>query len=195
MIGIQGVARDITERKRTEQAMRHERDFSEAMLNSLPGVFYLYDQNGKFLRWNKNFEQVTGYTSDEMKTLHPLDFFATGEKELVAARINEVLQKGASYVEADFLSKDGRKTPYYFTGVLIQIDGPIPVWSASALISPLANRRRWNAPNLEAQFRQSQKMEAVGQLAGGVAHDFNNMLGHHPDAVRPSGIGVAGVHG
>jgi PAS domain S-box-containing protein len=120
---VLAVVRDITERKRVEQAVRHERDFSEALLNSLPGVFYLYDQNGKFLRWNKNFEQVTGYTVDEMKTLHPLDFFAEAEKELVAARINEVLQKGASYVEADFLSKDGRKTPYYFTGVLAQIDG------------------------------------------------------------------------
>jgi two-component system cell cycle sensor histidine kinase/response regulator CckA len=173
---VLAVVRDITERKRTEQAVRHERDFSEALLNSLPGVFYLYDQKGKFLRWNKNFERVTGYTAEEMKTLHPLDFFAAEEKDLVAARINEVLQKGDSFVEADFLSKDGRKTPYYFTGVLIQIDGQACVVGVGIDISARKQAEMERA-NLEVQFRQSQKMEAVGQLASGVAHDFNNILG------------------
>jgi PAS domain S-box-containing protein len=172
---VLAVVRDITERKRAEQAVRHERDFSEAVLNSLPGVFYLYDQNGRFLRWNKNFEQVTGYTAEEMKTLHPLDFFAGAEKDLVAARINEVLQKGASSVEADFLSKDGRKTPYYFTGVLAQIDGQNCVVGVGIDVTARKQAELERA-NLEVQFRQSQKMEAIGQLASGVAHDFNNIL-------------------
>ena len=70
-----------------------ERGFSEAVLNSLPGVFYLFDRNGKYLRWNKNLEQVTGYTAAEIATMHPLDFFAGAEKELVSARINEVFRK------------------------------------------------------------------------------------------------------
>jgi PAS domain S-box-containing protein len=173
---VLAVVRDITERKRTEQAVRHERDFSQAVLNSLPGVFYLYDQNGKFLRWNKNFEQVTGYTADEMKTLHPLDFFDGAEKDLVALRINEVLKKGAAHVEADFLSKDGRKTPYYFTGVLAQIDGQDCVVGVGIDVTARKQAELERA-NLEVQFRQSQKMEAVGQLASGVAHDFNNILG------------------
>jgi PAS domain S-box-containing protein len=170
------VVRDITERKRSEQAVRHERDFSEVVLNSMPGVFYLYDQNGKFLRWNKNFELVTGYTADEMKTLHPLDFFAAAEKDLVAARINEVFQKGASSVEADLLSKDGRKTPYYFTGVLAKIDGQNCLVGVGIDVTARKQAEMERA-NLEVQFRQSQKMEAVGQLASGVAHDFNNILG------------------
>ena len=50
-------------------------DLSESMINSLPGVFYLYDESGKFLHWNHNFEAVTGYTAAEMECRHPLDFF------------------------------------------------------------------------------------------------------------------------
>ncbi|MES2355205.1 MAG: PAS domain S-box protein [Pseudomonadota bacterium] len=109
-------------RLQAEQGVCHERDFSRAVINSMPGVFYLYDKTGKFLRWNKNFEDASGYTSAEIATMHPLDFFVASDKEMVSARINEVFQKGTSTAEAGFLSKDGRVTPYYFTGTRIQID-------------------------------------------------------------------------
>ncbi len=109
-------------RKKAEQTLRQERDFSDAVLNSLPGVLYLYDQKGKFIRWNANFERVTGYSAAEIATLRPLDLFSAGDKALVESRIQEVFEKGASSVEADLLSKDGRNTRYYFTGVAMQRD-------------------------------------------------------------------------
>jgi PAS domain S-box-containing protein len=115
--GLDNLARD-EERRGAEQTMRQERDFSEAMLNTLPGVLYLYDRSGRFLRWNKNFENATGRTGAEIAEAHPLDFFAGADRELVAARINEVFENGESSVEAGFLSKDGRVTPYFFTGVV-----------------------------------------------------------------------------
>ncbi len=71
--GLDNLARK-EESQQAEQKVRQERDFSEAVINSLPGVFYLYDQNGKFLRWNKNFERVTGYGAIEISAMHPLDF-------------------------------------------------------------------------------------------------------------------------
>lgn len=114
---------DMTEQKNGEVSIRRERDFSEAILNSLPGVFYLYDQNLRFLRWNKNFEKVTGYSSEEVAGMSPLDFFAGPDKELLAARIREVFEKGTSSVEADFVAKDGTRTPYYFTGLMVEFEG------------------------------------------------------------------------
>lgn len=114
---------DITDRKRAEEAARREHDFSEAILDSLPGIFYCYDENLKFERWNKNFELVTGYSSKEIARMSPLDFFASPERELVATRIQEVFDKGISEVEADFVSKDGTRTPYYFNGLATHIDG------------------------------------------------------------------------
>ncbi|MFA6289921.1 MAG: PAS domain S-box protein [Opitutaceae bacterium] len=104
-------------RRQAELKMRQERDFSDAMLNSLPGVLYLYDQQGRFLRWNDTFEQITGRTATEIATMHPLEFFAGDDREEVAARINEVFEKGESSVEAGFVTKDGRVIPYYFTGI------------------------------------------------------------------------------
>jgi PAS domain S-box-containing protein len=114
---------DITERQRAEQIIRQERDFSAAVLNSMPGVLYLYDANGKFLRWNTNFELVTGYTGAEIAGMSPLDFFAEADRPLLTARIGEVFAQGQSDAEADFVAKDGRRTPYYFTGVRTELNG------------------------------------------------------------------------
>jgi PAS domain S-box-containing protein len=108
-----------------EDTVRHERDFSAAALNSLPGVFYLYDEKFKLLRWNKNLEHVSGYTAAQVGSMHPLDFFVVADRKLIAARIQEVFEKGASEVEADFLARDGRVTPYYFTGIKTRFEGRV----------------------------------------------------------------------
>jgi len=113
----------ITERKMAREAILNERNFSDEALNSLPGIFYMYDEGLNFMRWNNNFKQVSGYGDAEIARMSPLDFFATDEKELLAARIEKVFSTGAAEVEADFLSKGGTRTPYYFTGKKITVAG------------------------------------------------------------------------
>jgi PAS domain S-box-containing protein len=117
-----GTTLDITERKQIEKAVLHERDFSDAMLNSLPGVFYFYDRSGKFLRWNRNFEVVSGYSAGEIARMSPLDFFRGAEKEYLAQRIQEVFENGESDAEASLITKSGERIPYYFTGRRIEIE-------------------------------------------------------------------------
>jgi PAS domain S-box-containing protein len=116
------VGRDITQRKKAEEALRKEKTFSETMINSLPGIFYLFDEDGHFLRWNRNFELISGYSSEEMEKMNPLDLFSGDEKKLLGEAIQEVFIKGDSHVEANFISKDGRRTPYYFTGLRFTSD-------------------------------------------------------------------------
>jgi PAS domain S-box-containing protein len=113
---------DITDRKQSEAMIKHERDFSNALIDSLPGVFYLYDEELRFLRWNKNFEKVSGYTGEEIAKMSPLDFFGGAERDLIAARIKTVFTTGIADAEASFIAKDGRLTPYYFTGLRTRID-------------------------------------------------------------------------
>ncbi len=149
---------DITERKRAAQVVLNERDFSEAVIASLPGVLYLYDETGKFLRWNKNFEQVTGYSGGEIATMHPLDFFAGAEKELLAARIGEVFSKGVSDVEANFVSKGGRQTPYYFTGVTTVLNGKTCLIGVGIDIS---ERRKAEQAHLASEQRMRLATEAT----------------------------------
>lgn len=122
-IGVGGVIRDITGRKIAEQVLKSERDFSATVIESLPGVFYCYDEDLRFIRWNTNFERVTGYSSAEISQMSPLDLFSGSERDLVAMRIREVFEKGESAVEADFVAKGGTRTPYYFTGRAAEVDG------------------------------------------------------------------------
>ena len=113
---------DITERKLAEESLRNEQKINNATIASLPAVFYFYDEEGNFLRWNQNFEIVSGCTSEEIARMNPLDFIADEEKALVESKIGEVFEKGEAYVQANFLSKDGTKTPYFFTGKKLILD-------------------------------------------------------------------------
>jgi PAS domain S-box-containing protein len=122
LTGMIAAVTDITERKRVEATIKRESDFTNALIDSLPGVFYLYDEELRFLRWNKNFEKVTRYTGAEIAKMSPLDFFVGTERDLIAARIKNVFATGIAEAEANFLSKDGTLTPYYFTGLRTQID-------------------------------------------------------------------------
>lgn len=107
----------------TGQALRSEKQFNDMMIESMPGIIYFYDMNGRFLRWNKNFETVSGYSGQEIAKMHPLDFFSGQGKELVKERIEEVFSKGESSAQADFIAKDGTATPYFFTGRSVLYEG------------------------------------------------------------------------
>lgn len=120
--GLDNLARDEAARA-AEMAMRRERHFSDAMIESMPGILYLYDENGRFLRWNRQFERVSGYTADEIARMHPLDFFSAADKPLLEAKIAEVFAAGSATVEASFAAKDGRALPYFFTGRRVELDG------------------------------------------------------------------------
>ncbi len=182
-------------RRRAEETVRQERDFSETLIRSLPGVLYLYDEAGRFLRWNENFERVTGYTGAELAAMHPLDFFAGREKERVAARIGEVFTRGESSVEALFRAKDGRETPYYFTGVATDFGGRRCLFGVGIDISA---RRQAEAARgaSEARYRTLFEQAPDGILIaapGGVYVDANasvcRMLGY----TREELVGRAGA--
>ncbi len=122
-IRMLGAMQDISEQKRNEQQILLEKELSDSIINSLPGVFYLYNRQGQFYRWNKNFKEVTGYTDEEIKHLHPLDLFDGDEKTLLKHKIETVFMKGEDFVEAHLMAKDRTKIPFYFTGRLIKYQG------------------------------------------------------------------------
>ncbi|MBL6448888.1 PAS domain S-box protein [Fulvivirga sp. 29W222] len=114
---------DVTERVKTQQAISYEKYLSDSIINSLPGIFYLYDRYGRFYRWNKNFEKISEYTSEEVSQMHPLDFFDEGDKEVMREKIESVFIKGKDDIESYFYTKSERKIPYYFSGCSICIEG------------------------------------------------------------------------
>lgn len=118
-----GTCQDITDRKKIEEQIIAEKILSDSIINSLPGIFYLYDRNGKFFKWNKNFEIVSGYSGSEIKTMHPLDFYDADEKELLKERIDIVFNTGYADVSAHFFTKSKEKIPYYFNGSKVNFHG------------------------------------------------------------------------
>ncbi|MFH2028447.1 MAG: PAS domain-containing protein [Nanoarchaeota archaeon] len=105
-----------------KRLIEKERALSESIINSLPGVFYVFDDKGKFKRWNKNFEIVTGYSSEECSKMTAIDLFEGEDKQHIAERIKQVFIKGNADAEAELVTKKGIKIPYYFTGHMIKID-------------------------------------------------------------------------
>ena len=119
---LENNARDA-EQARAQVELRAERAFSDTMIDSMPGVVYFYDADGRFLRWNRNFETVSGYSGAEIAGMHPLDFFDGSDHARVAERIERVLTDGEAMVEAGFTHRDGRVTPYLFTGRRVEWEG------------------------------------------------------------------------
>ena len=117
------MVRDLTDRIDAQKQIEKEKELSDNIIDSMPGVFYLYDEKGKFIRWNKQFEVVTGYSAKEIAGLHPTQFFEGEEKIYIEQRIAKVFSKGVSDAEADFIFKNGDRKPYYFKALLVDFEG------------------------------------------------------------------------
>lgn len=122
LVGLHGFAVDVTAEIGAQIQLKAERDLSDRAIESVPGIFYLIDRDGRFVRWNENFERVTGYTSHEIPLMHPTDFFAGADKTLIADRIEQVFDTGTATAEADLIAKDGTRKTFYFTGQLVKLD-------------------------------------------------------------------------
>ena len=121
--GAVNILVDITARRAAEGQAEIEKNYSDSIINSLPGVFYLFTKEGVYLRWNRNLELVSGYTAEEVKKMHPLDFFVGDEKELIAQKISEVFATGFTEVEATLITKEGKRIPYFFNGHFGNFEG------------------------------------------------------------------------
>jgi PAS domain S-box-containing protein len=118
-----GAMQDITEERQAERKLHLEKELSDSIINSLPGVFYLLNRSGRFYRWNKNLETVTGYTSEEIATNDPLCFFSPEDRPRIVKKVEKIFEEGQNSVQVDFIAKDGSRTPYYFTGMYINYEG------------------------------------------------------------------------
>jgi len=116
------VFQDITERRKAEEKLFRQIEFGNQLINSLPGLFYHISPEGRFTKWNKNFETVSGYSFDEMGKISPLDLFEGEDMIRIEANIKKVFIEGNTTVEAILISKTGQRIPYQFTGKLVEID-------------------------------------------------------------------------
>ena len=169
--GVVGVATDITERRRAEEALRRADVASRTLVQQAPFGILRATPEGTFLSVNPALVEMLGYeTEAELVTRH-LDrdvFKDPASRARYLSQMNDAA--GAVETQALWRRKDGETITVRLYGRSVRHeDGRVECHEVFA--EDVSERR-----GLEEQLRQAQKMEAIGQLTGGIAHDFNNLL-------------------
>jgi two-component system, cell cycle sensor histidine kinase and response regulator CckA len=163
---VLGVSRDITERKIAEGVIAEQAH----LLNVALDPIILRDMNDVLIFWNKAAENLYGWTFDEAKSLKVNQFITEVDQPKYERGVKEFLEKGECKIELQQRAKNGRKiiTLSHWSLVRNQDGNPY----ARLVIDRDITEQRY----FETQLRRSQRMESLGTLAGGIAHDLNNVL-------------------
>ncbi len=167
IIGASKIAHDITESKRTQTALTRESEERQRIFETSQDLILVTDSFGHFVQVSPSVEKILGYRPDEMigrsavDFIHPDDLDSTRHEMRSARRGLQVRN-----FEARYPHKDGHIVMLNWLGS----------WSEPVRRHFFIGRDLTEKHATEAAMRQVQKMDAIGQLTGGVAHDFNNIL-------------------
>jgi len=173
LIGFAKVTRDLTERRAAEEELRASEERFRLLVQSVTDyAIYMLDPKGRVSSWNAGAERLKGYRSEEIIGQHFSQFYTDEDRAAgkPAIALETARREGRFETEGWRVRKDG--SHFWASAILDTVRNDRGELIGFAKITRDLTEKR----AIEEQLRQSQKMEAVGQLTGGLAHDFNNLL-------------------
>lgn len=204
VVAISGAARDVTKQKKMEEELlKSEKGFRD-LFNSITDLIYTQDLDGRFLSFNEATSRVFGYERDELIGRCTWEFM---QPQFASDFEGEYLQKIKEYGHQEgttvYFAKNGKKVFIEYRSSLVKPKDGEPYISGTGrdVTEKILSEKK--VRKLQQELIQAQKMESIGTLAGGIAHNFNNVLmgiqGHtslmmidkdpsHPDLDHLKGI-------
>ncbi len=181
-VEVCGVTRDISERKLTEVELREEQLFSRAIVESLPGIFYLYTYPElELVLWNKQHESVFGFTGEEIKNRSIFAWHAPEAKAGVQRAVEQVIQFGHGSIEAQLLQKDGGKIPFYLTGSRLELHGKLYLLGVGSDVSEMKHAEE-ELVESEKKYRYLYEHAGIGigyYKTDGTVISYNRLAASH----------------
>lgn len=172
IVGTVGSARNITERKRAEQALRDSEEKYRNILETIADGYHEVDLAGHLTLVNDSLCDITGYSREELLGRNYRELMDESNAQLAFDAYMEVYQTGGANTgfDCEIIRKDGTRRQVSVSVVLTRDSEENPTGFRGVFRDVTEHKQ------LEAQLQQAAKMEAIGRLAGGIAHDFNNLL-------------------
>jgi PAS domain S-box-containing protein len=168
---------EIGERERVQEALRESEQRYRNLFDSISDFIYTHDLEGRFLTVNRAAEQTLGYTYAELVGKRVSDFMLPKYRRAFREQyLKQIKKRGFLTGVSKYVSSDGALHYIEYRNILVQQDGNEPYVSGVGRDITERVEAEGEVRKLEQQLFQSQKMEAIGTMAGGVAHNFRNIL-------------------